>query len=230
MRILILLLTSLFASSAFGQALFFSSNVPKGPVYTGKTCGAFGAPPQTCTWSVAPAIGETIHCIAQGTTGTVTAFALTDNGGTPNTYTANGALVGPSTSSNWYLRLFDTFNIAFSPTTTTISVTGTATIVFSECISTTGTPGASIDGARGTNAATGTTLSTTIAPVASGDFGFCGSQAGSGTTFGTSTTGWTALAGNTNVIYAANLLPGSQSVVVTSTNSTSLVTLCGTYK
>lgn len=228
MKILLLLLLSLPIAKA--QILMPILTGATRAAYTGKTCAAFGAPPQACTWNVAPAVGETIHCIAQGTTGTVTAFAFTDNGGTPNTYTANGALVGPSTSSNWYLRIFDTFNIAFSPTTTTISVTGTAVIVFSECISTTGTPGASIDGARGTNAATGTTLSTTIAPAATNDFGFCASQGGGVTTFGTSTTGWTALAGNTNVIYAANLLPGSQSVVVTSTNSTSLVTLCGTYK
>lgn len=216
----------------FGQAQFFSSNVSPviGPTYTSKTCVAFGAPPQTCTWSAAPSIGETIHCGGQGSGsgGNVTAFNVTDNASTPNTYTANGAIVGPATSSSWYIGLQDSFNITHSPTTTTAVLVGTASSIVFQCITTTGTSGAAIDGARASATATGTSNSVTITPVTVNDFGYCVSQSGGATTWGATT--WTPVPANLNTAYKNGLAAGSQSTVLTSTNSLTLVSVCGTYK
>lgn len=228
MKLLFLLLLSLPLVKA--QIMFpIAGGGAHGPTFTGKTCNAFNPNPTTCTWSSAPSAGETIHCTALGASGTVSSFAVTDNAGTPNTYAANGAAVGPSTSFSWTLRLFDTFNIANSPTTTTLTTVGTATGWAIQCISTTGSVGAAADGARGSATNTGTTNTVTIAPVAANDFGFCVSEGDGATTLGFSTSGWTIPA-ITNAGYKSALTAGSQSVVITSTASVGLVSICGTYK
>lgn len=224
------ILIALLGSSCFGQALFFSSNVPHGPLFTGKHCSAFSGFPITCTWSAAPSVGETIHCVAQGHGGTVTAYAITDNAGTPNTYAANGAVVGPATTFAWYMQLLDTFNVANSPTTTTLSVTGTAVFSGLQCITTTGTAGAAIDGTRGTATTIGTSNSVTIAPVIANDFGICGSQADGAATYGAGTAGWVAVPSDMNIIYKNLLSAGSQATVATTSVSLTIVTVCGTYK
>lgn len=73
---------------------------------TGKTCtnNSNSSSPVTCTWSTNPAIGETIHCwIVNYATG---AFSGTDNGSTPNTYTANGSQYNGTALSGFY-QFFD---------------------------------------------------------------------------------------------------------------------------
>jgi len=160
-------------------------------VVTGKTCFAtqnFSDP--TCTWSANPSVGETIHCGVSNQNGTLgTPFSVSDNASPANSYTANGSSF-LSADLNGSFQFFDSFSITHSPSTTTLTTTGTnQNITGIGCISTTGGVG-SVDAAVGTvTGNTVTTMSATIVPTGSADLALFWVATNNGTAAATYTAG-----------------------------------------
>ena len=110
------------------------------PIPTAKSCAGetTSASTSTCTWSVNPGVGETLYCDVANFS-TTTSFSMTDNGSTPNTYTANGAQ--QTTSTRHYQHFVA--SVTHAPSTTSVTVVGTASFLSLMCMSVTGGTGAS---------------------------------------------------------------------------------------
>lgn len=230
----VVLICQLLHGQSASQQVLVSEKIIAGIVATGKGCAnqSFSGNPITCTWSSAPVAGETIYCFISNSSGGST-YTITDNAGTPNTYTANGAVFNsPSTFADY--QMFRSFNIANSPTTSSITASGSTFFLTILCMSVTGATNV-VDGAIGTgNQASGASLSATINPTGTKDIAFCGTVGAGGSTV-TPGSGYTAapsvIGTNIKGVYKILTASGSQSASVNNspgTGSTDLI--CATYK
>lgn len=220
---------SLYGQSAQQQVLI-SQKIASGISVTGKTCvvGATGATnPAVCTWSSAPSIGETIHCAAANF-GATSAFAGTDNAGTPNTYSTNGSIYNGSFFAG-FQQFLDSFSISSSPTTTSITITGTPSFVIVVCFSTTGGVGAA-DGPVGTGTSA-SPISINITPVSSTDIAWAFGVCLSGKTMGAGA-GYALIPGAaSNQAGEYKILSGSGTQVLTMTTTGTMAdVIAATYK
>jgi hypothetical protein len=155
---------------------------------TGKHCsgkaanGGSGPAGQSCTWNVAPSVGETIHCLVYNNSvggQTSTIFTVSDSAG--NSYTANGTgTLSTQSSIGEMYEFFDAVNIAISPTSTSAAMSYYTAYQGLACFSTTGEATTSpADGSpvMATTSANGSSLSLTISPAGSADLAECGALA-----------------------------------------------------
>lgn len=196
-----------------------------GYTYTGKSCAAQGTP---CTWSAAPSVGESIHCIVANQFAAASSFAISD--GTANAYTANpGGIVSGVQAASW--QAFESLNIANSPTTETLTVTGTSSFPNIFCVSTIG--GAGVLDLPGSFAnVTSATPAITIAPTGSADFIYCAASNG-GTSAPTGVSPGTIVSttsGNISQSQAVLVASGSQSVTFSYSSSNDTDIFCAADK
>lgn len=219
--------------------MFFGQNVSSGgggPTPTAKTCAAQVSSvtnPATCTWSAAPAAGESIYCGVSSYAGGTVTFTLTDNAGTPNTYSSYGS---GFTGTGGYFQLTYSALIANSPTTTTVTVTaGSSFFLAITCMTSTGGSASPTDGVIGTGTVTtGTSVtSTALSPSGTADIMFCFGASNGGTTI-TAGAGFTlsaTAAANTASEYKVLSMSGSQTGSYTITPAVSIADIvCGAFK
>lgn len=207
-----------------------------GPVGTSKVCynqpgGATN--PVTCTWSASVAVGDTVHCWGNDS-GSVPTFAVTDSGG--NSYTNNGAVQNGLGGGLGYGQLFDSFSVANTATTATLTVTAvTVSFAVLFCFVSTGGTGAT-DGALGFNFTTGAaTIAVSVSPSTTTALMECfGQMYAGGVTMGVGSSGFTQLAGSASNITGGYLklsASGSHTATWTMSNSvTPTDMICAAYK
>ena len=231
--ILSLLLTVISARAQIimSNGTVFSGSVSGGYnfVATGKKCAlqvVGGTNPVQCTWSAAPSVGESIFC-GVATFGAAT-FAVTDS--VPNTYSANGSIFSGSVSNGHY-QLYAAYGITGSPTTSKVTITGTANYGVISCASF--KSGTAADGAVGTGTTVGgASVSATINPTLQSDLAYCF----------VAVTGTRTISAGPGFILTATAVPnvtseygflassGSQTASAKMDGNASMDMICGTYE
>ncbi len=205
-----------------------SSGASTAPAVTGKTCSNqnSGTTSQACTWSSAPSAGETIYCNAANFVATAS-FSFTDNGSTPNTYTANQAIKTISATRGYQLFTAPVVN---SPTTTTVSATTSMSFIFLGCISVTSGFNMS-DATVVSTSGSGTTQTMTTTTATAGSVIICTGWGTTGTlTAGTGLTLVTGTFPNNRIEYEKTTTSGGYTTAIGNGTSTTMDLVCGAYK
>jgi hypothetical protein len=166
------------APSTSGQAVLVSTAATSTVIPTTKTCALEGASTgnsTTCTWSVAPAMGEFLVCSLFNSVNNAI-FSMTDSAS--NTYTAYGSPHNGTTVSN-YTQTFYAGPISSTVTTTTVHASSGGSFLTIQCDSANNIAASSPTDGQGTVDATSSpiTLSSPITPTVSGDYIYCATVA-----------------------------------------------------